>query len=91
MFLEYKYSSIAQLVEHAAVNRRVVGSSPTGGATSERTLLRSDFFTKKSGTRAVVPPLSQKRHAWFACSPVNALTYGSLSLPPFCDYAPQGA
>ena len=26
------YSSIAQLVEHAAVNRRVVGSSPTGGA-----------------------------------------------------------
>ena len=27
------YSSIAQSVEHAAVNRRVVGSSPTGGAT----------------------------------------------------------
>ena len=27
-----RYSSIAQLVEHAAVNRRVVGSSPTGGA-----------------------------------------------------------
>jgi hypothetical protein len=27
------YSSIAQLVEHAAVNRRVVGSSPTWGAT----------------------------------------------------------
>ena len=26
------YSSIAQLVEHAAVNRRVVGSSPTWGA-----------------------------------------------------------
>ena len=26
------YSSIAQSVEHAAVNRRVVGSSPTGGA-----------------------------------------------------------
>ena len=29
------YSSIAQSVEHAAVNRRVVGSSPTGGAISE--------------------------------------------------------
>ncbi len=28
----HKYSSLAQLVEHAAVNRRVVGSSPTGGA-----------------------------------------------------------
>ena len=27
-------SSLAQSVEHAAVNRRVVGSSPTGGATS---------------------------------------------------------
>ena len=27
-----KYSSIAQSVEHAAVNRRVVGSSPTIGA-----------------------------------------------------------
>ena len=26
------YSSIAQLVEHAAVNRAVVGSSPTRGA-----------------------------------------------------------
>ena len=28
----YIYSSIAQLAEHAAVNRRVVGSNPTGGA-----------------------------------------------------------
>ena len=27
-----KYSSIAQSVEHSAVNRVVVGSSPTGGA-----------------------------------------------------------
>ena len=31
----YIYSSIAQLAEHAAVNRRVVGSSPTWGATKE--------------------------------------------------------
>ena len=29
---QHIYSSIAQSVEHAAVNRRVVGSSPTGGA-----------------------------------------------------------
>ena len=28
----HSYSSLAQSVEHAAVNRRVVGSSPTGGA-----------------------------------------------------------
>ena len=32
------YSSLAQSVEHAAVNRSVVGSSPTGGA-----FLFSDF------------------------------------------------
>ena len=31
--LKIEYSSLAQSVEHAAVNRRVVGSSPTGGAT----------------------------------------------------------
>ncbi len=30
--LKIEYSSLAQSVEHAAVNRRVVGSSPTGGA-----------------------------------------------------------
>ena len=29
--LYLKYSSLAQSVEHAAVNRSVVGSSPTGG------------------------------------------------------------
>ena len=32
------YSSLAQQVEHAAVNRRVVGSSPTGGATQTEPL-----------------------------------------------------
>ncbi len=29
---DLSYASLAQSVEHAAVNRRVVGSSPTGGA-----------------------------------------------------------
>ena len=28
------FASIAQLVEHTAVNRGVVGSSPTGGVTN---------------------------------------------------------
>ena len=28
----FAFASLAQQVEHAAVNRRVVGSSPTGGA-----------------------------------------------------------
>ena len=31
-----RYSALAQSVEHAAVNRRVVGSSPTGGAKEGR-------------------------------------------------------
>ena len=35
---QVRYSSLAQLVEHAAVNRRVVGSSPTGGAKKHRRL-----------------------------------------------------
>ena len=28
----FDFASLAQQVEHAAVNRRVVGSNPTGGA-----------------------------------------------------------
>ena len=33
-FVEHAFSSIAQSVEHAAVNRAVVGSSPTRGVKS---------------------------------------------------------
>ena len=54
-----QYSSLAQSVEHAAVNRRVVGSSPTGGATSEQSSLCSDFFIfliSKQATRPLAPP-----------------------------------
>ena len=40
---QHKYSSLAQLVEHAAVNRRVVGSSPTRGAKG-RTAERQSFL-----------------------------------------------
>ena len=35
---QHKYSSIAQPVEHATVNRRVVGSSPTWGASLKQIL-----------------------------------------------------
>ena len=42
MFLQY--SSIAQSVEHAAVNRGVVGSSPTGGAKNRDVLLNVFIF-----------------------------------------------
>ena len=38
------YSSIAQSVEHAAVNRGVVGSSPTGGAKARVSVKLTGFF-----------------------------------------------
>ena len=40
----FRYSSIAQSVEHAAVNRGVVGSSPTGGAKSLRNRMIMRFL-----------------------------------------------
>ena len=43
------YSSLAQSVEHAAVNRGVVGSSPTGGAKSAATLVAALFLFQKLG------------------------------------------
>ena len=39
-----KYSSLAQSVEHAAVNRSVVGSSPTGGAYKTRKFNLYGFY-----------------------------------------------
>ena len=39
-----KYSSLAQSVEHSAVNRSVVGSSPTGGALESRKCLHLRDF-----------------------------------------------
>ena len=39
-----QFASLAQSVEHAAVNRRVVGSSPTVGAKERRHRMVSFFF-----------------------------------------------
>ena len=39
-----RYSSLAQSVEHAAVNRVVVGSSPTGGATNKNRVPKGTLF-----------------------------------------------
>ena len=86
-----RYSSIAQSVEHAAVNRRVVGSSPTGGATSERTLLRSDFSYAKNQSHVPSFLLFRKKARsarLFACKRTHN---GLLSLPPFCDTGAFGA
>ena len=43
-----KYSSLAQSVEHSAVNRSVVGSSPTGGAHKARKLFTGSFDSAQS-------------------------------------------
>ena len=43
------FSSIAQSVEHAAVNRAVVGSSPTRGVKNSDVLVSSsELFLKKA-------------------------------------------
>ena len=47
-----KYSSIAQSVEHAAVNRGVVGSSPTGGAMRIAVTYGVAAISLKTPTRA---------------------------------------
>ena len=49
----HQYSSIAQSVEHAAVNRRVVGSSPTWGArlSPDANCVWTLFILEKLGAR----------------------------------------
>ena len=48
------YSSLAQSVEHAAVNRRVVGSSPTGGARKKALANASAFFKRNKSLSGFV-------------------------------------
>ena len=50
----FAYSSIAQSVEHSAVNRRVVGSSPTWGAKQKGTT----FFFWSLSFLSFCPPFS---------------------------------
>ena len=47
----FAFASLAQQVEHAAVNRRVVGSNPTGGANGYCRHIRD------GNTVAVAPPV----------------------------------
>ena len=51
------YSSLAQSVEHAAVNRSVVGSSPTGGAWCHSQVVRQRSATPLSPVQIRVAPL----------------------------------
>ena len=52
-----EYSSLAQSVEHAAVNRSVVGSSPTGGAWCHSQVVRQRSATPLSPVQIRVAPL----------------------------------
>ena len=70
----YFYRGIAQLVEHWSPKPSAEGSSPSAPATSERTLLRSDFCLHKNQSHAPSMLLYRKyRHARRACLLVNAL------------------
>ena len=69
-----KYASIAQLAEHAAVNRGVTGSSPVWGAKQKRShIVRSFLFHIKLSTKLFHH--SQQPHAAVICrsqnNPVN--------------------
>ena len=51
------YSSLAQSVEHAAVNRSVVGSSPTGGVFGNmKSDIKFSFSTRLHGQAVKTPP-----------------------------------
>ncbi len=62
MYLIIKYSSLAQSVEHSAVNRSVVGSSPTGD-------LRKPVNSTFTGFIYF-----RKQRAWRTCSHVHLAT-----------------
>ena len=53
------YASLAQSVEHAAVNRGVVGSSPTGGA--REAIISLMLKPKRKTKNWVIPQLKMRR------------------------------
>ena len=71
------YSSLAQSVEHAAVNRSVVGSSPTGGAWCHSQVVRQRSATPLSPVQIRVAPL---RKPWRFIFPglICAIIYNNV-------------
>ena len=67
------------------------GSSPTGGATSERTLLRSDFSYAKNQSHVPSFLLFRKKARSAQLLTCKRVRDVSLSLPPFCDTGAFGA
>ncbi len=81
------------MVARRAHNPEVAGSNPVPAPTSEQALYRLlCFFMQKIRDRSCrCSSFIAKRHARLACSFVNAFTYGSQSLPPFCEESAFGA
>ena len=77
----FAYSSIAQSVEHSAVNRRVVGSSPTWGAKRKADAIRRllSFFIRLA---LIHGGAWNTRLLWSVCPP-SLSPCGVLALPLF--------
>ena len=69
------YSSIAQSVEHAAVNRAVVGSSPTRGVRDTQTI------NEENEMQSLGPMVKRLRHR-----PFTAVTRVRISLGSFDQF-----
>ena len=69
------YSSIAQSVEHAAVNRAVVGSSPTRGVRDTQTV------NEENEMQSLGPMVKRLRHR-----PFTAVTRVRISLGSFDQF-----
>ncbi len=70
--------------ERCVRNAEVKGSNPSISTTSERTLLRSDFFLQKNQPHAPSFLLFRKKARSAQLLPCKRVRDGSLSLPPFC-------
>ena len=88
IILSSVYSSLAQLVEHAAVNRRVVGSSPTGGAKEQEQVKRpvlvlyfscytQIYFPRLTAARLLTAP-RDKKYAGGIFLPLETAETGSI-------------
>ena len=68
------YSSIAQSVEHAAVNRAVVGSSPTRGVRDTQTV------NEENEMQSLGPMVKRLRHRPFTAVTRVRISLGSFEL-----------
>ena len=84
VFSVVKHSPVAQLAEHSAVNRRVVGSSPTGGATNVRD--SSDFRVCEAKLLVLLRALSEFQVNLIRLREVKVKLRGAVSAGRFRRY-----